>query len=112
MTRHDLKPKKRNIVRKGKFIVYIVECLDGMYYTGYTNNLEKRVERHNQGHASRYTRGRLPVRVVWNKQYCYFKKAFLMEKKIKYLTRNQKEALVKGKRLDKVLADAGKLREL
>ena len=68
----------------------------------------KRVKRHNDGLASKYTRARLPVKVVWEKEYCYFKKAFLMEKRIKTLTRKQKEEVVNSNRLDKVLTDAGK----
>jgi len=77
-----------------KYFVYIVECQDGTYYTGYTNNLEKRIKRHNDGFASKYTQRRLPVRLVWSKEYKYFKRAFLEEIRIKKLTRKQKEELV------------------
>ena len=82
------------IKRKGMFHVYIVECSDGTYYTGYTNNLEKRLKRHNDGLASKYTRSRLPVKLIWCKEYKYYKKAFLEEKRIKELTRKQKEKLI------------------
>ena len=92
--------------RNGRFYVYILKCQDGTYYTGYTNNLEKRIQRHNAGFASRYTRAKLPVRAIWKKEYMYFKSAFKTEKRIKQLTRKQKEALVGGKRLDKVLSGA------
>ena len=92
--------------REGEFYVYIVKCADRTYYTGYTNDLEKRLKRHNEGLASKYTRARLPVTLVWKKEYCQFKPAFKMEMIIKKLTRMQKEALVNGKRLNKVLADA------
>ena len=88
--------------------MYISRCSDGIYYTGYTNNLENRAKRHNAGFASKYTQARLPAKVVWEKEYRYFKKAFLMEKRIKTLTRKQKESLVRGKRLDRVLKEAGK----
>ncbi|MFH1094179.1 MAG: GIY-YIG nuclease family protein [Candidatus Omnitrophota bacterium] len=98
---------KRKIKRLGKFYVYIVECPDGTYYTGYTNDLEQRLKRHNDGFASKYTRARLPVRLVWSKEYDQFQSAFKTEIVIKQLTRLQKEVLVGGKRLDKVLADAG-----
>lgn len=93
--------------RVGKFHVYIVKCKDGTYYTGYTNDLEKRLKRHNDGLASKYTRVRLPVILVWSKEYKEFQSAFKTEIMVKQLTRLQKEALVGGKRLDKVLADAG-----
>ena len=48
------------------------------------------------------------MKLVWSKEYRYFKPAFLAEMRIKELTRKQKETLVKGKRLDKVLIEAGK----
>lgn len=98
--------KRRKFKRAGKFWVYIVECCDGTFYTGYTPNVEKRLELHNNGKGAKYTRDRRPVELVWSKEYKYFKKAFLMEKRIKGLTREQKEKLVGGKRLDKVLAEA------
>ena len=94
---------KRKIKRTGSHCAYILECNDGTYYTGYTNSLDERVKLHNAGLASKYTRARLPVKLVWKKEYRYFKKAFLMEKRIKSLTRLQKESLVNGKRLDKIL---------
>ncbi len=98
----------KTIKRKASYFVYILECGDGTLYTGYTNDLKKRVEKHNKGIASKYTRSRLPVKVVWKKEYCYFRRAFLMEMRIKRLTRPQKERLVSGTRLGNVLADAKK----
>ena len=80
--------------RTGKFYVYIVQCQDGTYYTGYTPDLENRLKSHNNGKGAKYTRDRRPVKLVWSKEYKYFKKAFLEEKRIKSLTRKQKEKLV------------------
>ena len=94
--------------REGKFYVYMVECADGTYYTGYTNDLKVRLKRHNDGLASKYTRARLPVTLVWKKECRQFRSAFKAEIMIKQLTRLQKEALVGGRRLDKVLEDAKK----
>jgi putative endonuclease len=99
---------KKKFKRLGKFYVYIVECRDGTYYTGYTPDIEKRIKLHNAGRGAKYTRDRRPVNLIWNKEYRQFKSAFLKEKRIKELTRKQKEDLVGGKRLDKVLMDAGK----
>jgi len=99
---------EKNLKRHGRHFVYIVQCQGGTFYTGYTNNIEARIRRHSTGLASKYTRVRLPVKLVWKKEYRYFKKAFLTEKRIKTLTRRQKEALVAGKRLDKALAEANK----
>ena len=76
--------------------MYIVECCDRTFYTGYTPDLAKRIELHNNGKGAKYTRGRLPVKLVWSKEYRYFKKAFLEEKRIKTLRRRQKEKMVKG----------------
>ncbi|MBL7132406.1 MAG: GIY-YIG nuclease family protein [Candidatus Omnitrophica bacterium] len=98
---------EKKFARSGKFYVYIVQCQDGTYYTGSTNDLENRIKEHNgQARGAKYTRDRRPVKLVWSKEYRYFKKAFLEEKRIKMLTRKQKEALVGGKRLDKVLSGA------
>lgn len=83
------------IKRESKFYVYILECQDGTFYTGYTNDLEKRIEEHNNSkRGARYTRYKRPVKLVWFKEYKYFKKALLEEKRIKTLTRKQKEKLV------------------
>jgi len=92
---------KRKFKRSGEFYVYILECADKTYYAGYTPDLNKRVKLHNQGKGAKYTRTRLPVKLVWHKEYKYFKKAFLMENKIKKLTKKQKEKLV-GLRGNKV----------
>lgn len=88
--------------------MYIVECKDGTYYTGYTNDLEKRLKCHNHGLASKYTRARLPVRLAWRKGYSQFQSALKTEMAIKTLTRKQKEFLLNGRRLDKILEEAGK----
>jgi putative endonuclease len=85
------------IKRTGKFFVYIVECSDGTYYTGFTPDIERRLKIHNEGKGAKYTRDRGPVGLVWYREYKYFKKAFMEEKRIKKLTRKQKEEMVNGK---------------
>jgi putative endonuclease len=80
--------------RTGKFHVYIVQCQDGTYYTGYTPDLAKRLQLHNKGKGAKYTRGRRPVKLVWCREYRHFKNAILEENRIKGLTRPQKEELV------------------
>ena len=74
----------------------MLQCKNGFYYTGYTNNLERRIELHNKGKGAKYTRDRRPVKLVWKRKYKYFKNAFLEEKRIKSLTRKQKEELIKN----------------
>jgi len=88
--------KRRRFKREGKFYTYIVECRDGTYYAGYTPDIEKRIKLHNDGKGAKYTRDRRPVKLAWSREYKYFKLAFLEEKRIKALTRGQKEKLVNG----------------
>jgi putative endonuclease len=82
--------------RHASYCVYIVECTDGTYYTGYTSDLEKRITTHNKGQGAKYLRGKGPVRLVFCKKYRYYKRAVDMEREIKALTRTQKEKLVKS----------------
>ena len=86
----------KKFIRKVQFHVYILQCNDNTYYTGYTNDLQNRVKLHNEGKGAKYTRDRKPVKLVWSRKYKYFKKAFLEELKIKKFTRGQKEKLLKG----------------
>lgn len=95
---------EKNFKRYGKYFVYIVQCLDGSYYTGYTNDLEKRIDEHNNTkRGAKYLKGKLPVKLVWKKEYEYRHYAMRAEYRIKQLNRRQKELLVGGMRLDKVL---------
>ena len=87
---------KKKFKRAGEYYVYIVECNDGTYYTGYTPNIEKRIKLHNTGKGAKYTRDRRPVSLVWVKEYKYFKRAFKRELAIKKLTRIQKKNLIGG----------------
>lgn len=78
--------------------VYIVECADGTYYTGYTENVENRLAVHNAGKASRYTRGRLPVKLVYMEQTATKNQALRREAEIKKMKRQQKQKLIDGHR--------------
>jgi len=90
------KRKRKPFKREGRFWVYIVECADKTFYTGYTPDLVNRINLHNSGKGAKYTRGRLPVTLAWCRKYRYFKKAVLEEERIKKLTRQEKEHLVNG----------------
>ena len=81
---------------------YIVKCSDGTYYTGYTNDLEKRLLAHNAGKGAKYTRNRLPVEMVYFEEYEDKSEAMKREYDIKRLTRKQKEKLISGKVLPAV----------
>lgn len=48
---------------------YILQCADGTYYTGWTNNLEKRIHDHNENKGAKYTRGRTPVKLVYSETF-------------------------------------------
>ncbi|MBI5049841.1 MAG: GIY-YIG nuclease family protein [Nitrospirae bacterium] len=76
------------------FFVYIVKCANGTYYTGYTNNLENRIKLHNKGDGAKYLKGKLPVQLVYAKEYKYYKNALHAERNLKKLTRKEKEVLI------------------
>ena len=74
---------------------YMLKCKDGTYYTGYTNDLEKRVQAHNEGKGAKYTKGRGPVELIYFEEYEDKSIAMRREWEIKRLTRSQKEELHK-----------------
>ncbi len=78
-------------------IVYIVECADGTLYTGWTKDVEARIASHNSGAGAKYTRGRLPVRLLYSETYSTKGEALKREHEIKKLSRLRKLELVKGK---------------
>jgi len=86
----------RNPIRRSKYWVYIVQCKDGTYYTGYTNDLERRISQHSSGNGAKFLKRKAPIRLVYAKEYKYFKNALRAERKIKKLTRNQKERLIRN----------------
>jgi len=88
-------PYKKIINREGIFFVYIVQCNNGAYYIGYTKNLEERLSLHNNGKGAKYLKGKLPVKLVYAKEYHYYKNALKAERRLKKLTRKQKFNLIK-----------------
>lgn len=75
---------------------YIVECSDGTYYTGWTTDIEKRIRVHNAGKGAKYTKPRLPVKLVYLEEADTKQKAMQREAYIKTLSRKEKEELVRG----------------
>ncbi len=73
----------------------MVRCSDDSLYTGYTNDLEKRVKAHNTGKGARYTRARGPVELVYYEEYATKEEAMSREWHIKQLSHEEKEELVK-----------------
>jgi putative endonuclease len=76
--------------------VYILECRDGSYYVGSTKHLERRVWQHGQGEGAAYTRRRLPVRLVFAREFERIDEAFAMEKQIQGWSRAKRIALING----------------
>ena len=74
--------------------VYILRCGDGSLYTGIAKDLARRLEQHERGTASRYTRSHLPVTLVWKRRVLSWSRALREEHRIKTLTRAEKERLV------------------
>lgn len=75
--------------------VYILKCVDGTLYTGWTNNLEKRLKAHSSGKGAKYTRCRLPVELVHYEVYEDKVSAMKREYEIKKLKRDEKLKLIK-----------------
>lgn len=75
---------------------YIVECKDGSYYTGWTNNLGKRLKDHNDGKGAKYTKARLPVSLVYYEEFQTKEEAMRREYAIKRMSRNEKYKLISG----------------
>ena len=75
---------------------YILECADGTYYTGWTADPQRRLNQHNKGTASRYTRARLPVKMVYLEPQEDRRAAMKRERAIKRMARVQKTKLCKG----------------
>ena len=78
---------------------YILKCSDNTYYTGWTNDLHKRVIMHNNGVASKYTRARLPVELVYYEVFNEKKHAMKREYEIKQMNRKEKIRLIEEKAL-------------
>lgn len=80
-----------------KWYVYILQCADGTLYTGITNNLDRRLKAHNAGTASKYTRTRRPVMMVYQEEEESKGEALRRELQIKAMSRQQKKALLSNR---------------
>ncbi|MET3960924.1 putative endonuclease [Marmoricola sp. OAE513] len=77
--------------------LYILECVDGSYYVGSTTNLEARVQEHNLGKGTAYTRKRRPVVLKWSQQFDRIEEAYAREKQVQGWSRAKREALMEGR---------------
>jgi putative endonuclease len=78
---------------RARWFCYLLQCADGTLYTGITNALDRRLARHNAGTASKYTRARRPVRLVWSEPAHDRAAASRREAALKRLRREDKQAL-------------------
>lgn len=81
-------------MEKNEHYMYVLECKDGSYYAGYTNQLEKRVQTHNEGKGAKYTRGRRPIKLIHFERYGTKREAMQAEYKFKQLRRSEKEQII------------------
>ncbi len=82
--------------RRRAWHVYLVRCADGTLYTGITTDLDHRMEAHNAGKGAKYTRARLPVRLVWTEAAKNEGAARRREYEVRTLPRREKDLLVLG----------------
>ena len=78
--------------------VYMLRCGDGSLYTGWTNDLERRVKAHSAGRGGKYTRSRLPVELVWHEECVTREEAMSREWHLKRLSREEKLRLIEDAR--------------
>lgn len=74
--------------------MYILECNDGSYYIGSTNNLELRLQEHSNGEGANHTKKRLPVKLIYFEEFDRIDEAFYREKQVQGWSRKKKEALM------------------
>lgn len=74
--------------------MYVLECADGTLYTGYAADVEQRIATHNEGRGAKYTRSRLPVKLVACAAFATKNEAMSAEYRFKRLSRSQKLGLL------------------
>lgn len=79
-------------------MTYILRCSDNTFYTGWTNDIEKRLQSHNEGTGAKYTRGRTPVELVYMEVFDTKQEAMKREAAIKKLSRVEKMKLIENKK--------------
>lgn len=77
--------------------IYVLECSDGTLYTGYSNNVVKRVETHNSGKGAKYTRSRIPVILKYTEKFRTKEEALSAEYRFKKLNRKKKLEIISEK---------------
>jgi putative endonuclease len=78
-------------MEKNSHTFYVLECSDGSFYAGYTNDITKRLRTHNEGKGAKYTRGRTPVELIYHECFDTKREAMQAEYRFKQLSRIQKK---------------------
>ena len=78
---------------------YIARCSDGTLYTGWTNDLKKRIKDHNEGRGAKYTRSRRPVELVYFEEFYTKEEAMSREWTITQMPRRKKEEMIRNGRI-------------
>lgn len=78
------------------FWVYLVECADGSYYIGHTDDLERRMAQHHDGTCGGYTAKRRPVQLRYSQEFVTREEALVAERQLKGWSRAKKAALIRG----------------
>ena len=77
---------------------YIVKCSDGSFYTGWTNDLEKRIKAHNDGKGAKYTKSRRPVVLAYYEEFQTREEAMRREWEIKQMSRQKKMRMISAEK--------------
>lgn len=83
------------LMSDSEHFVYIVECADGTLYTGYTTDIQRRLEEHNAGTGAKYTRGRTPVELRYQERHVSKSAALSREYELKQYARARKQQLIR-----------------
>jgi putative endonuclease len=86
---------KDEIKASKTWLIYLLECSDGSFYAGITNNLDQRLATHNAGLGAKYTRGRTPVRLLEFKEVKSHSEALQQEYQLKKLPKSKKRSFFK-----------------
>ncbi|WP_062350061.1 GIY-YIG nuclease family protein [Bacillus kwashiorkori] len=78
-------------MEENKYYFYVLECADGTFYGGYTVDIQKRLEAHNNGKGAKYTRSKTPVKLIYSEVFPTKSEAMRAEYQFKQLTRKKKE---------------------
>ena len=90
-------PAKKKKKKAAAWLLYVLKCRDNTLYTGITTDVSRRVEQHNSGSASHYTRSRIPVKLIFSEPCRGRSQALKKEYAMKQLSRKEKEEYIRDR---------------